>query len=409
MFEWLDQLIEGLGLEGAWLTLLRYSLRTMLVAFLCFGLFFVAKRLFSAILYRIPPIRKSKLVNAAKRSRLIPRIIHLITPLIIRMTAAGFGKAEPWMIKAATVYTIIIIMLIVDSLLEIIDELYRMKDISKRRPIKGLLQVVEIVIFVVLGIVIIASWINEDPLVLLSGFGAFAAVLSFVFKDTLLGFIAGIQLTTDDLVRIGDWIEVPGHNIDGTVSDITLISVKIDNFDNTTSTVPAYTLVTNTFKNWRKMSQTEGRRIKRAVHVDVNSVRFCSEEMLDEFSKIRFLDHYIRDKREAGRTPVKGDAPGGDTANALHLTNIGVFRKYLELYMENHPDIRKDMMILVRQLTYQNRGVPIEVYAFSAKTDWAEYEGVQADIFDHIYAIAPVFGITLFQEIGSGDLRSVRE
>ncbi|MBN1775300.1 MAG: mechanosensitive ion channel [Clostridiales bacterium] len=407
MFAWLDTLIDKLGLTGLIDSILRYSTRALLVVIICFVLFFVAKRVASAIFFRIPVIRKSKTVNIVKKSRLIPGTMHLMTPLVVRLSAAGFGAAESWIIKAVTVYTIIIIMLIVDSFLEIIDNLYRRKEIAKRRPIKGLLQVVEIVVGIVLAIVIIASWIDESPLVLLSGFGAFAAVLSFVFKDTLLGFVAGIQLTTDDLVQIGDWIEVPGHNIDGTVSEITLISVKIDNFDNTTSTVPAYTLVTNTFKNWRKMSQTEGRRIKRAVQVDVNSVRFCTEAMLLEFSKIEYLEPYIREKREAGRVPIHGEKPGGETANSPHLTNVGVFREYLKRYLENHPDIRQDMMILVRQLAYENRGIPIEIYAFSAKTEWTEYETVQANIMDHVYAIAPVFGISLFQEISGSDLRAI--
>jgi miniconductance mechanosensitive channel len=407
MFVWLDTLLDRLGLTGLIDSVLRYSARAVLVAVICFALFFITKRVASAIFFRIPVIRKSKTANIIKKSRLIPRTMHLMTPLVVRLSAAGFGSAEPWMIKAATVYTVIVIMLIVDSLLDIIDELYRRKEIAKRRPIKGLLQVVEIVVGIVLSIVIIASWIDESPLVLLSGFGAFAAVLSFVFKDTLLGFVAGIQLTTDDLVQIGDWIEVPGHNINGTVTDITLIAVKIDNFDNTTSTVPAYTLVTNTFKNWRKMSQTEGRRIKRSVQVDVNSVRFCTEEMLAEFSKIQYLEPYIREKREAGRVPVDSEKPGGEAANSPHLTNIGVFREYLMRYLEKHPDIRQDMMIFVRQLAYENRGIPIEIYAFSAKTEWTEYEALQADIFDHVYAIAPVFGVSLFQEISGGDLRAI--
>ena len=407
MFEWLDKVLNRIGLTGMVGDVLKYSARAVLVVMVCLVLFFVSKRIASAIFFRIPAIRKSKTVHFIKNSRLIPRTMHLITPLVVRMSSAGFASAAPWIMKAATVYTIVVIMLIVDSILEIIEELYRRKDIAKRRPIKGLLQVVKIVVVIVLGIVIIASWINESPLVLLSGFGAFAAVLSFVFKDTLLGFIAGIQLTADDLVQIGDWIEVPGHNIDGTVTDISLISVKIDNFDNTTSTVPAYTLLTNSFKNWRKMSRTEGRRIKRAVQIDVNSVRFCTEEMLGEFMKIQYLEPYILEKREAGRIPVEGSKPVGETANSPHLTNLGVFREYLRRYLENHPDIRQDMMIFVRQMAYENKGIPIEIYAFSAKTEWTEYETVQADIFDHIYAIAPVFGISLFQEIGGSDLRTL--
>lgn len=408
MFEWLDRLLEKIGLTGLAGELLLYSARAVLIIVLCLVLFFVAKKFAGAIFFRIPAVRKSAVVHIIKESKLIPRIVHLIPPLVVRISATGFGMAAPWIIKATTVYSIVVIMLVINSVLDIVDDLYQRKDISKRRPIKGILQVVEIGVFIVLGVVIIASWIGESPLVLLSGFGAFAAVTSFVFKDTLLGFVAGLQLTSNDMIRIGDWIEVPGHNIDGTVSDISLISVEIDNFDNTTSTVPAYTLLTHTFKNWRKMSRTEARRIKRSVHIDINSVRFCTGEMLRDFSKIRYLEPYIREKIKAGRMPVGSSTPDPGTANEPHLTNLGVFREYLKQYLEHHPDIRQDMLIIVRQLAYENRGIPIEVYAFSAKSDWVDYEGVQADIFDHVYAIAPAFGISLFQEIGGGDLRNDR-
>jgi miniconductance mechanosensitive channel len=409
MFAFLDTLLDTLlgkfGLTGTLADIVTYSARAILVILLCFIIYQVAKRIASVIFFRIPAVHNSHIAKTIKRHHLIQRLTLLITPLIVHMSAPEFGRAVLWIRKAVMVYTIIIIIMVVSSVLDIIEELYRQKEMSKRRPIKGLLQVIKIVFIIVFAIVIIASWIGESPLILISGIGAFAAVLSFVFKDTLLGLVAGLQLSTNDMVRIGDWIEVPGHNIDGNITDISLISVTVDNFDNTTSTVPAYTLVSGSFKNWRKMSETGSRRIKRAVNVDVNSVRFCTEEMLDELSKIQYLAPYIREKREAGRTPVTGDGPDSETANTPHLTNLGVFRMYLSLYMKNQPEIKKDMPIFVRQLAYDNRGIPIEIYAFSAKTDWGEYEQIQADIFDHVFAIAPVFGISVYQELGSGDLR----
>lgn len=405
MFAFLDSLLEKIGLTGTLADIVTYSARAILVILLCVIIYQVTKRIASVIFFRIPAVRKSFITKIFKRHRLIQRLTHLITPLIVYMSAPGFARAEPWIEKAVTVYTVIIIIMIMSSALDIINDLYRRNELSKRRPIKGLLQVIEIIFIIVFVIVIIASWIGESPIVLLSGIGAFAAVLSFVFKDTLLGLVAGLQLSTNDMVRIGDWIEVPGHSIDGNITDISLISVTVDNFDNTTSTVPAYTLVSSSFKNWRKMSETGSRRIKRAVNVDVNSVRFCTEEMLDDLSKIKYLEPYILEKREAGRTPVEGDGPDSETANTPHLTNLGVFREYLGLYVKNHPDIKNDMPVFVRQLAYDNRGIPIEIYAFSAKTDWGEYEHLQADIFDHVFAIAPVFGISVFQELGSADLR----
>lgn len=406
MFTWLDYLLDKLGLEGDPEKLVLYSARAILVIALCFVLYQLAKFLASVIFFRIPAVRKNKMAETIKDRRLIQRLMHLITPLILRLFVPYFpAAAKPWITKIATLYTIFVIIIALSALLDVIDDRYRQREVSKRRPIKGLLQVIEIIVVLVFGIVIIASWINESPLVLLSGISAFAAVMSFVFKDTLLGFVAGIHLSSNDMVRIGDWIEVPGKDINGIVYDISLISVSVDNFDNTRSTIPAYSLVSGTFKNWRKMSEAGARRFARPISVDVNSIKFCSKEMLDRFSKIHYLETYIREKREAGRVPVEGDLPGGEAANEKHLTNIGVFRVYLDQYVRNHPDIRSDLKVMVRQLPSANRGIPLEIIAFCARTDWEEYENVQSDIFDHIYAIAPVFGISLFQEPGGGDFR----
>ena len=406
MFKWLDYLLDKLGLEGAPEKLVLYSARAILVIAICFVLYQLAKIIASAIFFRIPAVRKNKMAEAIKDRRLIQRLMHLITPFVVRLCVPYFpARAEPWITRAATLYTIVVIIISLSALLDVVDDRYRQREVSKRRPIKGLLQVIEIIVVLVFGIVIIASWINESPLVLLSGISAFAAVMSFVFKDTLLGFVAGIQLSSNDMVRIGDWIEVPGKDINGIVYDISLISVSVDNFDNTRSTIPAYSLVSGTFKNWRKMTEAGARRFNRPISIDVNSIKFCSEEMLDRFSGIHYLESYIREKRDAGRMPVEGDLPGGEAANEKHLTNIGVFRVYLDQYVRNHPDIRGDLTVMVRQLASANRGIPLEIIAFCARTDWEVFENVQSDIFDHIYAIAPVFGISLFQEPGGGDFR----
>jgi len=406
MFKWLDYLLDKLGLEGDPEKLVLYSARAILVIIICFVLYQLAKLIAAAIFFRIPAVRKNKMAETIKNRRLIQRLMHLITPLVVRLCVPYFPtRAESWITKAATLYTIVIIIISLSALLDVIDDRYRQREVSKRRPIKGFLQVIEIIVVLVFGIVIIASWIDESPLVLLSGISAFAAVMSFVFKDTLLGLVAGIQLSSNDMVRIGDWIEVPGKDINGIVYEISLISVSVDNFDNTRSTIPAYALVSGTFKNWRKMSEAGARRFARPISIDVNSVRFCTEEMLDAFSKIHYLESYILEKREAGRLPVESDMPAGETANEKHLTNIGVFRVYIDRYVRHHPDIRSDLTVVVRQKASENRGIPLEVIAFCSKTSLEEFEDVQSDIFDHIYAIAPVFGIALFQELGGGDFR----
>lgn len=405
MMELLDQLVVRTGLDGWIATFVTYALRIFWVVLLCVLLHNIFKLLLSFIVFRIPFVRKSKYAKAARDARLLPRLIHLIAPVVIQIYAPYFGDASDLIMKATTVYSVVVVVIIINAVLNIIEDIYRQKEVSKRRPIKGFLQIIEIAIVIILAIIIIASWMGQDPLVLLSGIGAFAAVMSFVFKDTLLGFVAGIQLSSNDMIRIGDWIEVPGQSIDGDVCDVSLISVTINNFDNTTSTIPAYSLLTTPFKNWRKMSESGARRIMRSVHVDVSSVSFCTDEMLDEFAQIELLRKYIEEKRKAGREPVDQPIPDCEVANSPHLTNLGVFRVYLEKYLKQRSDIRQDMIMMVRQLESSNRGIPLQIYAFSSESIWVDYEKVQADIFDHIYAIASVFELKLFQEISGNDLR----
>lgn len=361
-------------------------------------------------LYYLITSRSKRLIPPLiKRTKLFERFAHISTPIFISFFAASYGDdAEGWIQKGLTIYVLIVLIAILNSSFAVVDDVYRTHEISKKRPIKAFLQIVELVIVILFMIFIIASWIHESPLVLLSGFGAFAAILSLIFKDTLLGFIAGIQLSFNDMVRIGDWIEMPKYFVDGTVSDITLISVEIENSDNTTTTVPAYALVSDSFKNWRGMIQSGSRRLKRAVFIDMTSITFCTEEMLDRFSKYEYLSTYIAGKRKefaraAGKSPLQTEIK----SSRQKLTNIGVFRIYLEKYLAHNPKIHENMTILVRQLPADSKGLPLEIYAFATETDWISYENIQSDIFDHIYAIAPSFGLRLFQEPSGHDMSSI--
>jgi len=361
-------------------------------------------------LYYLITCRSKRMIPPLiRKSKLFERIAHLSSPLIIGLLASSYGnKAEGWIDKGLTIYILIILIAILNSSFSVVDDVYRTHEISKKRPIKAFLQIVELVVVILFMIFIIASWIHESPLVLLSGFGAFAAILSLIFKDTLLGFVAGIQLSFNDMVRIGDWIEMPKYFVDGTVSDITLISVEVENSDNTTTTVPAYALISDSFKNWRGMIQSGSRRMKRAVFIDMTSIMFCTEEMLDRFGKYEYLSSYITEKRKelaksAGRTQL----PAEIKSSRQKLTNIGVFRIYLEKYLSHNPKIHSDMTILVRQLPAESKGLPLEIYAFATETDWISYENIQSDIFDHIYAIAPSFGLRLFQEPSGHDMSSM--
>ena len=285
-----------------------------------------------------------------------------------------------------------------------INELYERRPQSRNRPIKGYLQVVKIVVLCGAAIILISLLINESPLLLLSGLGAITAVLLLVFKDTILSLVASVQLTTNDMLRVGDWIEMPGMNADGDVIDISLHTVKVQNFDKTITTIPTHRLVSDSFRNWRGMSESGGRRIKRSLQIDQNSVRFLSDDEVVYLKKFNLLKDYLASASEElakwNETELaKDDAP----VNARRLTNIGTLRAYIAAYIKWHPQISENFTLLVRQLPPGPQGLPIEIYCFTDTTDWNTYERIQSDIFDHLIAIVPEFRLSLFQEPSGSD------
>lgn len=238
--------------------------------------------------------------------------------------------------------------------------------------------------------------------------GAVAAVILLIFKDTILGLVAGVQLTANNMVRIGDWISMPSHNADGTVLEITLNTVKVQNWDKTISTIPTYALVTNSFSNWRGMEESGGRRIKRHINIDMQSVKFLNVEMIAKFKKIAYLKEYIDKKeKELEEYNKKNNFDDSVLVNGRRMTNLGVFRKYLEEYLRHHPKIHQDMTFLVRHLQPDEKGIPIEIYVFSKDQEWAKYEAIQADIFDHILAVIPEFELSVFQFPTGNDLKKL--
>lgn len=298
---------------------------------------------------------------------------------------------------------------VINAVLDSVDDIYRKYPISKVRPIKGFLQVVKIVLSIILGIVIVAYLMDKSPIILLSGIGALTAVFSFIFKDSILGLVAGIQLTSNDMLRIGDWIEMANYGADGTVIDITLTTVKVRNFDMTYVTVPAYSLMSNSFKNWRGMSEAGGRRIKRSIYIDVKSIKFCTEEMIEKYKKINFLKEYIKSKeKEIEQYNAKNKINSNNPVNRRNLTNIGTFRIYIENYIKNHPKIHSNMIQMVRQLAPGEHGLPLEIYAFTNDTNWVNFERAQSDIFDHILAVAKEFELRVFQNPSGFDLEQIK-
>lgn len=282
---------------------------------------------------------------------------------------------------------------------------YAKRPQAAARPIKGYLQAIVLVVYVAIAIVLIATLIGRDPLLILGGLGAASAVLLLVFRDTLLSLVAGIQLTGNDLIRVGDWIEMPQFNADGDVVDIALNTVKVQNWDRTFTVIPTHRFLEHSFKNWRGMQASGGRRIKRSVLLDMSSIRFLEPDEIDDLRRFAVLRPYVDDKlREiAGWTEDHPEARE-DPVNARRLTNVGTFRAYVAGYLRGRPDIRDDMTFLVRQLDPTPEGLPLEVYVFVADTRWVVYEGIQSDVFDHLLAIAPQFGLRVFQKPSGADV-----
>ncbi|MDQ8184623.1 mechanosensitive ion channel domain-containing protein [Pelagicoccus sp. SDUM812002] len=273
-------------------------------------------------------------------------------------------------------------------------------------PLRGISQTLKIVASIVIVIVAISILMGESPVILLSGLGAMSAVLMLVFKDPILGLVAGIQLSANNMLSVGDWLEMPKYGADGDVIDIGLTTVKVQNWDKTITTIPTYALISDSFKNWRGMSESGGRRIKRSIHINTSSVCFLDEELLRRLRKAKLLAPYLEEKfSELEKSNSETELDLSSPLNGRRLTNIGTFRGYLKSYLKNHPQIAQNMLILVRQLEPSSHGLPIQVYAFTATTKWVEYEDIQSDIFDHIFAVIPEFGLRIHESPTGNDLR----
>lgn len=298
--------------------------------------------------------------------------------------------------------------LTLNSFLTAVNRVYARLEIAKNRPIKGYLQVAKLFAFLFGGIMVIAVVLDKSPLGFLAGVGAMTAVLLLIFRDTLLSLVASVQIASNDMVRIGDWIEMPKYGADGEVIDVALHTIKVQNWDKTITTIPTFKLIEDSFKNWRGMSESGGRRIKRAVYLDMSSVRFLDDGDMQRFSRCDLLSRYMAEKKEVLESHNEGKSKGLE-GNSRRLTNLGTFRRYLVEYLMQHSKIHPDtkMTLLVRQREPGPEGLPIEIYAFTNDTRWTQYEDIQSDIFDHVLAIVPEFGLRVFQNPTGADLHSL--
>ena len=407
-----EQWLTQIGLDATWANLSARGILLGFILVLSLLADFIARRLVLRTLTRMIRHSRWRWDDALLQRNVLKRISHYAPAAVIYLLAPvalqGYDSAGWFVTRLVLIYMIVLGLLVLDAVLNAIVDIYRSQERTRHIPIRSFIQVIKLVAVFIGGIFIVSIVLDKTPLYLLSGLGALTAVLMLVFKDAILGFVAGIQLTANRMVARGDWIEMAKYGADGDVLDVTLTTVKVQNWDKTITTIPTYALISDAFKNWRGMSESDGRRIKRAISIDMNTIRLCDDAMLERFGKIQLLRDYLKAKREDIAAFNAGMSFDGDSpVNGRRLTNAGTYRAYIVAYLRQHPMINQDMTFLVRQLAPTPEGLPLEVYVFCRDKVWANYEAIQADIFDHLLAVIPEFGLRVYQQPAGSDFRSL--
>jgi miniconductance mechanosensitive channel len=388
---WINDFLMEMGLPHEYMKWTAFGIYVLFLALVAFVAYVIAHKIVIVAVRRIVSHTSVKWDDVLFNNRLLTSACHLVPPIIVYMLMPWVLKDyEPIMMVAQKVLLIYIVVVSVRVANVFFSSIYlasHYSDSLKGHSLKGLTQMLKILSICVGLIIIVSLLIDKNPVYILSGLGASAAVLMLVFKDTIVGLVAGVQLSANDMLRPGDWIEAPKHGVNGIVEDVSLTTVKVRNWDMTIVTVPPYSLVSDSFQNWRGMHDRGGRRVKRAINIDLNTVRFMSDEELNAMKSEKWMENYA--------------SPSQPVVN-LHL-----FRYYVEQYIANHPNVNHEMMSMVRQLQSTNYGVPIELYFFTITTQWVEYEGIQAEVFDHMFAVAPRFGLRVFQSPSGLDLKEI--
>jgi miniconductance mechanosensitive channel len=403
-----DAVVQWLG-EHAIVRQVGGLVVVLLVAYLADK---ITKRILLATIARL--VRRTTFTwdDVLQKHRVFERLAHFAPALTIYfgiLFIPDIGESVSNLVRqAALASTVLVGIMSVGAFLNAVHEIYATSRIAAGRPMKGYVQIAKILVYVLGSIVAVATLIGRSPLFFLGGIGAMTAVLLLVFRDTILSFVASLQIASNDMIRVGDWIEMPQFGADGDVVDIALHTVKVQNWDKTITTIPTHRLISDSFKNWRSMSESGGRRIKRALLLDMNSIRFLDDADIERFGNFVLLQDYIAEKKkeleEYNQSVTAGDP--SLVANARKLTNIGTFRMYVVQYLRSHPKIHKEMTFLIRQLSPTPSGLPLEIYVFSNDVAWVPYEGIQSDIFDHLLAIVPEFGLRVFQQPTGQDFQA---
>ena len=380
---WMNGILIGWGVDPKIANTFDEMIIAALLVILAIGLDYLCQAIFVGSMKKLAQHTHYQWDSLLLKRKVVHHLVHTIPGILVyALLPLAFIRGKGLLLlsqKICAVYIVFALLLAINGFILVFLDMYNMRQVNKNRPIKGFMQVLQFLLFFIGGIVIIAILIGKSPASLFAGLGASAAILMLVFKDTILGFVAGIQLSANDMLRPGDWITVPGSNANGIVQEITLNTVKIQNFDNTISTIPPYTLVSASFQNWRGMVESGGRRVMKSIFLDLNTIKFCTPDMLNTFRKeIPLLADY---KPDEGVTP----------------TNSQMFRVYVEKYLTSLPVVNTDLDLIISQLQSTEYGVPIQIYFFSRNKIWKEYERIQSDIFDHFFAMIPKFELKVYQ------------
>lgn len=408
----LKNILSKIGLSDGINSFISETISFVTLILLSIAIYLLVVFIIKKTIYVFIDKSSSKKDDILIKNQVFRRLCLLIPAYMIRYFVAQALPSYPVLtsviVMVTKIYEVFIYSRVLDAALTTLNDIYDTYEVSKSKPIKGFIQVLKTVIYIVCFLLIIAILTNKQLSNILIGLGTLSAVLMLVFKDPILGFVGGLQLTVNDMLRIGDWIVMEKSKADGEVLEIGLTTVKVQNWDKTITTIPTYSLISDSFTNWRGMQNSGGRRIARSFVIDIDTIKFCTPEMLERYKKFQLVTKYITDKeKEIEEYNKLNNIDDSNLVNGRRQTNIGIFRAYLNEYLAQSPYVNKDMTFMVRQLAPTEYGIPLQIYAFSANKEWIKYENIQSDIFDHVFAVVTMFDLKIYQKPSSNTLEKV--
>ncbi len=411
---WIEDLLSSAGMPDNWVPYFRLLVLVILLGVVAYGSLIITRRFIIRYLHAFFKRTSATWDDVLADNKTFENLAHIVPAALIKNFAPimfrDFEQMLPVVVKLIDSYLVVVLMLVLISILRAVEYILQQSREFTHKPIGSYFQLVRILLYIATGVAVLSMLLGKSPLVFLSAFGAMTAIILLIFKDTILGLVASVQISSNDMVRVGDWIEMPKFGADGDVIAINLNTVKVRNWDKTITTIPTFYFITDSFKNWRGMQESGGRRIKRSLFINVRSIKFVDPETRERYKRYYLITDYVTQRQR--QIEEFNDANNFDTSeliNGRRMTNVGVFRHYAEEYLKANKRIRQDMSLMVRHLAIEDRGLPIEIYCFTNTIRWTEYEEIQADIFDHLIAATAHFDLEIFQQPSGSDIISAVE